>query len=69
MNIMIELLGIKYISDKEASKRYGYSTSWFQKKRSQKKPPPYIQLLGKGKILYPIDKTDKWFMENIIAIE
>lgn len=65
---MIELMGIKYISDKEASKRYGYSKSWFMNKRAQGQGagPPYIQLgMKKTRVLYPLDRTDEWFKELI----
>ena len=66
---MIELLGIKYISEKEASKRYGYSSSWFQKRRFSKSPPPYVKLQNKGKIYYPLEQTDAWFKENLILFK
>ena len=66
---MIEIMGVKCISSKEASALYGYSTSWFQRRRYQKLPPPFLRLQGKGKIYYPIDKLEKWFRENIIEIE
>lgn len=62
---MIEILGIKYITDKEASSRYGFSQSWFQKRRSQKKSPKFMRLQGKGKVFYPIEETDTWFKDNI----
>lgn len=64
---MIDILGIKYITEKEASLRYGYSTSWFQQKRSQNLPPPFVKL--KGKVLYSLDKLDKWFIKNMIEVE
>ena len=62
---MVTILGITYLTDKEASKRYGYSTAWFQKQRSAKKPPPFVKLQGKGKIYYPLEKVDEWFKENL----
>ena len=62
---MIELNGKKYITDKEASSRYGYSKSWFQRQRFKKLPPPFIKIQGKGKVYYSIDELDKWFKENI----
>lgn len=64
---MIELFNIKYITDKEASSRYGYSVSWFQKQRQLKKPPPFVKIQGKGKVYYAIDELDKWFKENIFV--
>lgn len=62
---MIDIMGVKYMTDKEASKRYGYSTSWFQKQRSLKQQPSFIKLLGKGKVYYPLGETDMWFKDNM----
>ena len=62
---MISILGITYLTDKEASKRYGYSVSWFQYQRSKKNPPPYVKLQGRGRVYYPLDATDNWFKENM----
>jgi predicted DNA-binding transcriptional regulator AlpA len=64
---MIELLGVKYITDKEASHLYGYSVSWFQKQRAKKQPPPFVKLQGKGKVYYSVEELDKWFKENIFS--
>jgi hypothetical protein len=60
---MIDLLGRKYITDKEAAFRYGFSQKWFVLRRSQKKPPAYIKL--HGKVLYDLEKTDEYFQEQI----
>lgn len=62
---MIEINGIKYITDKEASQKYGYSVSWFQKQRHDKKPPPFIKIQDKGKVYYAIEELNKWFDDNI----
>ena len=62
---MIELDGKKYITNKEASTRYGYSLSWFKRQRYKKLPPPFIKLPGKGKVFYCVTELDKWFKENI----
>jgi len=62
---MIDLFGTKYITDKEASQRYGYSASWFQLQRHKKLPPHFVKLQGKGKDYYPLDETDKWFKESM----
>jgi hypothetical protein len=62
---MIEINGIKYISDKEASHIYGYSISWFQKQRYKKEPPPFMKIQGKGKVYYAIHELNKWFFDNI----
>jgi hypothetical protein len=63
---MIEIMGVKYISDKEASYRYGYSQSWFQKCRYEGNGPQFVRLQGKGKVLYPVDKLDEWFRLNLV---
>ena len=60
---MIEVLGTRYITDKEASSRYGYSRSWFQHRRHTKLAPRFIRL--EGKILYDISETDRWFKEKL----
>jgi len=54
------------MTDKEASERYGYSQSWFRVMRSKKMGPPYLQMKGKGKVYYYLDKTDVWFKENMV---
>ena len=60
---MIEFDGNKYITDKEAATRYGYSKSWFQRQRHKKLPPPYIKT--RGKVYYCINDLDRWFKENV----
>lgn len=65
---MINILGTDYMTDKEASQRYGYSVSWFQKARYMKKSPAYVRFRGKGKIYYPLKETDKWFKDNMISL-
>jgi hypothetical protein len=62
---MIEILGKKYLTDKEASHLYGYSVSWFQKQRYKKEPPPFIKIQGKGKVYYSVDDLNEWFSNNI----
>lgn len=64
---MIEIDGTKYITDKEASHRYGYSVSWFQKQRHKKQPPPFVKLQDKGKVYYSVNELDKWFKDNIFS--
>lgn len=64
---MIEIQGVKYITDKEASHLYGYSVSWFQKQRHKKQPPPFVKLQDKGKVYYSVDELEKWFKENIFS--
>jgi len=49
-----------YISEKDASVRYGFSTYWFQRERWKGGGPPFIKI-NKGRVLYPLDSTDAWF--------
>ncbi len=64
---MIEILGTKYITEKEASHRYGYSMAWFQKQRYLNLAPKYTRLTNsnKGRVYYPLDQTDAWFKMQI----
>lgn len=66
---MKEILGIKYLSPKEAEHRYGYSKSWFQQRRMNKCLPVFVKLQNKGKVYYPLNETDDWFRKNIISSE
>lgn len=51
-----------YITEIEASKRYGFSRAWFQRVRWSGTPKlPYLKLPGSSKILYPLAETDAWF--------
>lgn len=60
---MREINGVSYISEKEAALRFGYSCSWFNLMRMQKKGPSYVKL--GGRVLYPLKKTDDWFKSQI----
>lgn len=62
---MIEILGKAYITGKEASKRYGYSERWFINKRISGGGPPFCQLEQNGRVIYPVEETDRWFMERL----
>lgn len=62
--IMISILGVQYITEKEASIRYSYSRSWFQARRMNKLEPKFVKL--QGKILYPLAQIDKWFKDHLI---
>ena len=66
---MIDILGVQYITQKEAAYRYGYSESWFQKCRYEGNGPIYVRLNRKGKILYPVLKLDEWFRSNLKECE
>ncbi len=59
---MIFFQGENYITDKEASLRYGFSKFWFSKQRWKKMGPPYIKLLGK--IYYSEKVLDDWFQKQ-----
>jgi len=62
---MITILGKVYMTDKEASQRYGYSKSWFQRQRHDRKEPHYAKM--NGKILYELESTDRYF-ENLLQV-
>lgn len=62
---MLDILGTKYLSEKEVAHRYGYSQSWFRKRRWKNEEPAYIKFDQKGRILYPLDKTDEWFKKKL----
>lgn len=49
-----------YLNEVEASARYCYSRQWFQRERWKGTGPKYIKI-NNGKILYPLDETDRWF--------
>jgi phage pi2 protein 07 len=66
---MKEILGIKYMSTKEAVNRYGYSQSWFQQRRMNGFQPKFVKIQNKGKVYYPVNETDEWFKKNIISSE
>ena len=63
---MIEIMGIKCLTEKEASKRYGYSRTWFRYRRWKKNSPPYVRH-GSNRILYPIDEVDRWFQDRMVT--
>lgn len=63
---MINIMGIDYLTVKEAAHRYGYSKAWFDLRRDQDKGPIYIKILGKGRILYPLTQTDEWFKNAMV---
>lgn len=70
---MIDILGKKYITEKEATTFYPYSEAWFRKKRLDKKKglncPPFIQMHKKGKIYYPVVALENWFRKKIAENE
>lgn len=66
---MQEIAGIKYLTEKDASRRYGFSQRWFQEHRYQGNGPVCLQVCKKGKILYPLEQTDEWFRVNLKEVE
>jgi|HubBroStandDraft_2_1064218.scaffolds.fasta_scaffold00250_15 predicted DNA-binding transcriptional regulator AlpA len=62
---MISIMGKEFLTDKEASARYGYSQAWFIKARSEKYGPKYVQMKEHGRVLYPLEETDKWFKNKM----
>jgi predicted DNA-binding transcriptional regulator AlpA len=59
------ILGEEFITDKEAAMRYGYSQSWFIRKRIKGDGPKYKQIANHGRVLYPVVETDAWFKEKM----
>jgi len=66
---MRDILGTTYMSDKEAAQRYGYSESWFRKRRKDQIGPPFMRLTAGGKVWYPVKESDDWFQKNMIRDE
>jgi hypothetical protein len=62
---MIKLLGVEYITRKEAVHRYGFSMSWFEQRQHRHEAPRFIKIRGKGKALYNLTETDNWFRKNM----
>jgi hypothetical protein len=67
---MIEILGVMYLTEKEAANKYGFSLSWFKLKRYDSKREcrhdiPFVRVRT-GRILYPVKELDEWFRVNII---
>lgn len=61
---MVEILGKKYLTTKQASGRYGMSEEWFMKRRQMKRAPKYTKIDG-GKVFYPQVETDQWFEHQL----
>ena len=62
---MIKITDKRYITIKEASKRYGMSESWFKDHIRKNKGPISFQIDGKGIRYFDIDQTDDWFKNNM----
>ncbi len=66
---MKDILGIKYITRKEASFRYGLSISWFKQRQQKHEYPHFVKIGGKGRVFYDVIKTDEWFKNNMKETE
>jgi len=66
---MIKIMDVNYLTEKEASMRYGYSVSWFSKSRSLDTGPKFVQLSKNGRVLYPLLSTDEWFKDKLKFLE
>jgi len=66
---MLIIMDEPYLTEKEASLRYGYSVSWFYKMRHSGDGPKCIQLIKNGRVLYPMSSTDDWFRTRMIERE
>lgn len=62
---MLEIDGKSYITEKEASKKYGYSLPWFRLSRKNGESPPFCRLSENSRILYPVEETNQWFKSKL----
>lgn len=63
-----EIKSKKFISVKEFTKIYGYSSDWQKNRRGRIHDfLPYIQTSTKGKITYDVTEVDIWFLNNNIG--
>jgi hypothetical protein len=66
---MVEILGRKCITEKEAASLIGYSVAWLKCLRLAKKGPPFIRLIDKGKVFYDKFHLEKWIKEKIESMQ
>ena len=66
---MLIIMDVPYLTEKEASLRYGYSCSWFAHRRQMGNGPKCVQLIKNGRVLYPMDSTDEWFRVRMMERE
>jgi len=62
---MIDLLGEKYLTEKEAAAMMGYSRVWLQRARYEKTGPKFTRMSVLGKILYKKSTIEKWIKDRI----
>lgn len=63
---MYKILGVKYLTPIEVSKRYGFTVNWLKQRRHLGKNPMYVKHKECARILYPLIETDNWFKDNLI---
>ena len=61
---MIVINGTQYLTEKEVSKKFGYSVPWFKKERMKENSPPFCRLSKNGRIFYPMQETEQWFQNR-----
>lgn len=66
---MIEILGHKYITEKEACAMIGYSKSGLQKMRLSNNAPKHIRLHKAGKVYYNKAEFESWIKEKLSSEE
>ena len=58
----------KYITVKEFTQIYSYSSDWQRNRRSRLYDHlPFIQIIRGGKITYDVEKVENWFENNTIS--
>lgn len=58
----------KYITVKEFTQIYSYSSDWQRNRRSRIHDHlPFIQIIRSGKITYDVEKVENWFENNTIS--
>ena len=64
---MIRIDNKVYITEKEASSKFGYSIRWFRNRRDKKKSPPYIKI--DNRVFYDVNELSEWFKKQMIRYE
>lgn len=65
---MVKIGGVEYLTSKEVAQRYGFSKSWFEKRRLKRLEPKFARFDERGKVYYPLKETDMYF-QNKFKIE
>lgn len=61
---MFTICGINYYTEKEMTRHYPRSKSWFEKARREDIGMPYTKF--GNRILYPVNEIDSWFKNYMI---